>query len=258
MTGRGFILWAGLLLGQATGAVAAGNDEVVALAKAGVGDEAIIARIANSPCTYRVEPQDIVRIRKAGVSGRVIAAMIRRCAESGQLAANPADPAQALGLRQGVYAVDTGESRSRYLLVVPAIVAAGRAGGNGSLLMPAKSRLSLPGRNGAAISPSGKISFWIVSTASARKEGEVPAGFEDVRLVRLEQKSDRRQLQIGASANGFAISGIKSERIIETRIVRISETVHAINIQRDLTPGEYALIAREENSSYRVYDFSIH
>ena len=257
MTGWRSMLWAGLFLGLTTSALADGNDDVVALTRAGVGDEAIIASIANSTCTYRVEGRDIVRIRKAGVSSRVVAAMIRRCAVNDQPPSNPSDPAQALGLRQGVYVVDTGEGRTRYLRVVPAIVAAGQAGGNGSLLMPAKSKLSLPGRSGAAISALGKISFWIVSPASAANGSARAEGFEDVRLVKLEQKSDRRQLQIGASANGFVISGIKAERIIETRIARISDTVDAVSVQHDLVPGEYALIAPAGSNSYRVYDFSI-
>lgn len=242
------------LLSLSGAAQAAGNDDIVVLTRAGVGDEAIMARIAASPCAYKVENADIIHLRKSGVSSRVTAAMIRACAKKDQPTRDPADPAQAFGLRQGVYAVEAGVSGTRYSLIVPAIVAAGRAGGNGSLLMPSKSLITLPGPSGLALDASGGLSFWIVSSRSA---GIILPDSKELRLVRLDQKSDRRQLRTGATANGFAIGGVNPKHVIGMHVTPKSETISVVTPSKDLSSGEYALIQREGSNAYRVYDFSI-
>lgn len=245
---------AGSFLGISCIAQAAGNDDIVAMARAGVGDEAIIAQVAASSCTYKVETVDLVQLRKAGVSSRVTAAMIRACARKEVPAVDPSDPARDLGLRPGLYAVESGIGGTRYSLIVPAIVAAGQAGGNGSLLMPSKSRITLPGPNGLALAVNGRISFWIVSPGSTATNSPMS---QELQLVRLDQKSDRRQLQTGATANGFAVGGVSSKHVIELRVAAKSETVVVVTPTQDLPTGEYALIAREANNAFRVYDFSI-
>ena len=52
------------------------NDSVVALVSAGLGDEAVIAKIKASPAQYRLSTDDLIALKKSGVSGPVIAAMI--------------------------------------------------------------------------------------------------------------------------------------------------------------------------------------
>src|SRR3546814_17742863 len=51
------------------------NDSVVALVSAGLGDEAVIAKIKASPARYRLSHTDLLALKKNGVSGPVIAAM---------------------------------------------------------------------------------------------------------------------------------------------------------------------------------------
>jgi hypothetical protein len=240
-------------------AQAAGNADIITLVRARVGEDAILARIANERCSYNLETPDIVALRRAGASGRVVAAMIRKCATTEPAAANGTDLAQALGLRPGVYAVEAVEGRTKYLLMVPAIVAIGQSGGNGTLLMPSRSRITVPGTSAPPVATAGQLSFWIVSSARALpvSNTSAPPGFEDVSLVRLEQKANRRQLQIASSANGLAMSGVSPERIIKIRLAPKSKTVHVVTVERDLKQGEYALIAKDGASSFRVYDFSI-
>jgi tRNA pseudouridine-54 N-methylase len=52
------------------------NADVVALHKAGFGEELILAKIAASPTSFSVDSPDLVALKKAGVSERVIAAMV--------------------------------------------------------------------------------------------------------------------------------------------------------------------------------------
>src|SRR3546814_3396074 len=52
------------------------NDSVVALVSAGLGDEVVIAKIKSSPARYRLSTEDLIALKKNGVFGPVIAAMI--------------------------------------------------------------------------------------------------------------------------------------------------------------------------------------
>jgi hypothetical protein len=52
------------------------NSDVLALHSAGFGDDVILAKIAASPAAFTVEATDLVALKKAGVSERVIAAML--------------------------------------------------------------------------------------------------------------------------------------------------------------------------------------
>jgi hypothetical protein len=52
------------------------NADVLALHKAGFGEDVILAKIAASTAAYRTDAGDLVALKKAGVSDRVVGAMI--------------------------------------------------------------------------------------------------------------------------------------------------------------------------------------
>ena len=52
------------------------NDMVVALVQAGLGDEAVIAKVRASAAHYALSTDDLISLKKRGVPGAVIAAMI--------------------------------------------------------------------------------------------------------------------------------------------------------------------------------------
>ena len=56
--------------------VALTNEEVVALHKAGFGEEVILAKIAASPAAFHVAATDMVALKQSGLSDRVVAAMV--------------------------------------------------------------------------------------------------------------------------------------------------------------------------------------
>lgn len=67
-----FVLAVGCLLGQET----LTNDAVLKLVKAGLGEDLIIKMISSQPGKYRTGASDIVALKQAGVSDKVLAAMI--------------------------------------------------------------------------------------------------------------------------------------------------------------------------------------
>jgi hypothetical protein len=53
------------------------NADVVSLHRVGFGDEVILAKIAAGSAAFSVDAVDLVALKKAGVSDRVIAAMVK-------------------------------------------------------------------------------------------------------------------------------------------------------------------------------------
>lgn len=238
---------------------ASSNDEIVALSRAKVGDEAIVAQIANQPCQYQVELDDIVRLRKAGVSSAVVAAMIRRCESAASTVEDEGDGA-AIRLKPGLYSIRHSGAVAERSIMVPAVVAAGRSGGNGSLLFPDRSKISLPGPRSSLVLAGTRPVFWIVTAPhqrSAPDDRSPPPGYEDLQLVRLESKAGKRQLQTSSSANGVIMSGLAPNRSTPIQVIRKSRALYIVSVKTDLEQGDYALLASDKGNAYRLYDFAI-
>ena len=69
----------------------AGDAGVIALHRAGLGDDVILAKIASGPCIYDTSMGAMVQLKKAGLSDGVITAMVQRCAQG---------PAVEIGVRE--------------------------------------------------------------------------------------------------------------------------------------------------------------
>jgi hypothetical protein len=53
------------------------NEEVVRLVAAGVDEATVLAMIARSRPAFRLDADDVLRLKQAGVSNRILEAMIR-------------------------------------------------------------------------------------------------------------------------------------------------------------------------------------
>jgi hypothetical protein len=80
------------------------NDSIVKLVKAGLGEETVLTVVNQQPATFSLKPDDLVALKTAGVSDKIIAAMVAKGqAKSGPAAtaatsADPAPPAREIGL----------------------------------------------------------------------------------------------------------------------------------------------------------------
>ena len=52
------------------------NDRIIEMSKLGLDDDILIARIRNGSCEFQLRDADLVDLKKAGVSAKVIAAML--------------------------------------------------------------------------------------------------------------------------------------------------------------------------------------
>jgi hypothetical protein len=65
------------------------NDTVIKMVKAGLSDDIVLGSIRNQPPGFSVEPEDLIALKKAGVSDKVVAAIVEKAM------AAPAAPAPA-------------------------------------------------------------------------------------------------------------------------------------------------------------------
>lgn len=83
------------------------NDDVIKLAKIGIGDDAVIAKIRESATVdFKLDTNDLVNLKAAGVSGKIIAAMLDR--SSGAVVGGVVTPesARALAGQRSEAAID--------------------------------------------------------------------------------------------------------------------------------------------------------
>jgi hypothetical protein len=59
------------------------NDSIIKMVKAGLGDDVVLSTIKAQPAQYSTDPEGLIALKGAGVSDKVIAAMVDRMAASG-------------------------------------------------------------------------------------------------------------------------------------------------------------------------------
>jgi hypothetical protein len=66
------------VVGVAAGQQPLTNDAVIKMVKGGLGEELIVTVIEKQPGTFSVTPDELIRLKQAGVSDRILSAMIRK------------------------------------------------------------------------------------------------------------------------------------------------------------------------------------
>jgi PEGA domain len=101
----------------------------------------------------------------------------------------------------------------------------------------------------------GEPSFYFITT---RQQTEVGLNAGDLILIRLEEKPERRQFEIGAEGAWRASSGISITHQIQLFRDEVKPGAYKIAPAIQLERGEYALyLARGGGMSPYVYDFSV-
>jgi hypothetical protein len=91
-----------------------------------------------------------------------------------------------------------------------------------------------------------------------KQEAEAGVNAGDLVLVRLEEKTERRQFEIGAVGVARASSGISITHQIQLFRAEVKPGAYTITPAGALGKGEYALyLSRGEGMQAYVYDFSV-
>ncbi len=233
------------------------NADIVAMVKEGFSESSVIGSIQQNPSNFDTLPQVLMELKKQGVSQKIIDAMIE--------AAKPSTPGQP----QTSSSVSNQQALINGMAMVEVVFidVAGRTEmkiTNGEIpfsigfksIVPfgsSKQTREFKGNQAKLRTTTTSPTF----EASARNNVDVN---DQIGLLILTQKSDRRELQIGKLANGLGKSsnGFRKEDVVPIEITEIKEQNapgsffkrYSIKTANPLRPGEYALLA---NGTYYTF-----
>lgn len=264
---RGFVLALAAFAGVPGGARAQSFDNggVIALHRAGLGDDAIIAKVQSLPCNYDTSTDQLIALKQAGVGDEVIVAMVKRCAGAPRaqgIAPSSGDPMTAHP--PGIYLDRPGGQGHELLMLRPAATPGTKYTGNGSVLFPYQARIIIAQPSAQLVSGTRHPLFWFYFNAADRKvdtfgtaatlAAQSPNEFS---LVRFRRDGGNRQFTVGRVKPFVQIAGIDPRNTIRFTATEVGDSIFRVEMAGDLEPGEYAFVLSGEKGFFRVYDFSV-
>jgi len=117
-----------------------------------------------------------------------------------------------------------------------------------------KENIQLLGPHAQTVVSSQPVFYFI----PAKQEADAGVNAGDVILIRLEEKSERRQFEIGAHGVWRSSSGISLTHQVQLFRSEVKTNVYKIAPAETLSKGEYALyLSRGEGMAPYVYDFGV-
>lgn len=227
------------------------NDSVIQMIKAGLPEAVVIGKIKSTATKFDLKTDSLVSLKKAGVSDKVLEAMVAAGSGSapttGAMPAPPA-PAMAAGALKNTDVI--------YQLVGGKYVEMFATSANletNMAFFQSKSEVVLEGKKAQYRTTDKQPVF--LSTYSST----------DAPLVRLKQGDDHndRNLKIGSGAfmpfGGTQKMGVRNEDKIPVTIERDPRGFYKVTPSAALPPGEYGFILATGfgAGSGKIYDFGV-
>ncbi len=244
------------------------NDAVIKLAKAGLSDDLIVSTVSASPGTYDASADGLIALKAAGVSDKVIAAIVTKA--NAPVAATPAatgapaaaDPNDPLSLHEpGLYMVLTGPSGKPKMVQIERTVSTNEHVGNGFGSLPIKAKI--PEAHAVLRTSESKPVFYIYfPSGSGFTDIASPSQFS---LLTLDAKKDHREVVVGRIKQAgydskMAYMGFDNKAVISTSAVKVHPYPFKVTPDTNLPPGEYAFIAKaglSESQPAAIFDFGV-
>jgi hypothetical protein len=249
------------------------NESIVSMVKAGLSEAVVLARIRSGPASFDTSTNSLVALKRAGVSDKVIEAMVS-APKTGATAAAPAAPAAPAP------APPAGASQSA---PSPSVSAAARTSAGGAAAnLPRDSIFHLNGTKYQELQPqvieieSNHAFFSSKSEvvlggrkAEYRIADKQPQfysyfGPTEALLVKLKpgDKKDDRNLKMGSGGfhpyGGTSRQGVRSEDRIAVKSEREANGFYRITPVSPLPAGEYGFIVLSgATAGGRMFDFGV-
>lgn len=289
MFALGLGLMAACMVPAASWAETLTNDSVVALIAAGLGDEAVIAKVRTSPGQYRLSTADLIALKKAGASGPVIAAMIEAGAQgitSARAAMSADSPDPLVPHPSGIYMLVEGIGPARMARIDPTISNQSKTGGIlGYAFTGGIASLSIkaviPNVSARVASDKARPTFYFYFDAASRglSQGDAASPWlagaaasitspNEFSLVQFDVKKDRRETRVGSMNLAGAKSGVMDKDRIAFDYEQLAPGVFRVSPTTELPAGEYGFlysvsagagpgIWSSGTGSARIFDFSV-
>ena len=211
------------------------NDKVIQLSKIGLDDDIIISKIHTSSWKFNLQDDDLLALKKSGVSSKVIAAMLDSSVLTSSQVTIDGHAAQMHTLGQAKVGGRLGSALTYGIKSV-------------------KQKAFLP-------DPHSKL----LATKSPAIMIEIPKEdtIDNYILVELDKKDDRRELEVG-SVGGLvgAKTGVRAESIRKTTAKSEGGNKYLLSTVEPLKSGEYIVyvvgsIDKIKEIYGRGYDFTV-
>jgi len=227
------VLGAGANLGGQSADVT--NARVIEMAKMGLDDDIIIAKIKTGHPKFLLGDNDLMDLKKGGVSGKVIAAMLEASVLTSPVVKVDGNPVELHTLGQAKVGGRLGHKMSMGIKSV-------------------KEKAYLQGQHAA-----------VIASASPNIEVELPPSdsIDNYILVRMDGKGDRRELEVGSAGGSVGgKTGIRAESIVKTSAEPVSGRLYKVTAHNELKSGDFILYVvgsahYEEGVFGKGYDFTV-
>lgn len=249
-------------------------DDIIALTDAQVGDDAIIAKIRSTRAHFDIDTQQMISLRKRGVSPAVLAAMVDSKVDANTIMSSDSpDPLVPHPL--GVYHLSSDGPAPHMQRIEPTSATQTKTGGMfGFALTGGLTSLSLkivvPGPRAKVRSAGNGTFYFYTGDGGAAPVNNSMLGNSflvtspnDFALVRFAAKSDKREAKVGKVNIGGAQSGVMDKDRLPFTYETVKPGVFKITITTQLKPGEYGflyLIPGQGTSGAagsRIFDFGV-
>jgi hypothetical protein len=238
------------------------NAEVVKLVKLGIGDDVVLAKIHQAPTVdFKLETDDLGALKAAGVSGKVIAAMLDRSSVD----AGGNAPNAGLGSAAGRSGFATGDAPTGSVYLID--------GSHRTQLMRASPGVRTSGMAKKIINPFAKMKMLKTFSGGRAQlrtgitspvfEASLPSDLnpsDSIILVKLSADDDGREISVGSGRLNVS-NGIDKDDTVQIKIdespARTGSNAplktYRVSAALPLPAGEYAVLL--QNTLF--YDFGV-
>jgi hypothetical protein len=255
------------------------NSTVIELVRAGIGNDAVIAKIKASDGKYNLGTDDLIALKNQGVSSDVIAAMIGAStkADAGPAAMSLTDINPMTPHPSGLYLINA--SANRLDRIDPTVSNQAKTGGilgyaltGGIASMSVK--VAITGEAARVAAQSAAPSFYFFFDASNPQTANIASSWaagsaqtvsspSEFTLIRLMEKKGRREARVGSLNIGGAKTGVMDKDRIAFDYQMVRDGVYKVTPKQPLEPGQYGFIYALTGGgsggamTARIFDFSV-
>jgi hypothetical protein len=253
------------------------NANVVGLVQAGIGNDAVIAKIKATEGKYDLSTDDLIALKNQGVPGDVIAAMIAGTAKPAVAAMSITDINPMTPHPSGLYLIDTPANRLNR--IDPTVSNQAKTGGifGYALTMGIASmsvKVAISGETARVAAASSRPSFYFFFDASNPATANIASSWSagsaqtvsspsEFTLIKLAEKNGRREARVGSMNIGGAKSGVMDHDRIAFDYEMVREGVYKVTPKEPLKAGQYGFIYAIAGGgtggamTARIFDFSV-
>ena len=239
------------------------NESIVKMVKSGLGDALVVSMVQSQPGKYSITPDDLVKLKQAGVPEDVLAAMVNKSSVAAGSGATPAEGSAAVGdPNDPLVAHDSGiwlytrdrDGRPKMVVLERAAYQGSKTGGIFASAMTygikkAKTKAILPGAHASIQTEDANPVFYFYFENKAAGLGRSYFGIGNLSnpnqfaLIRLDVGKSNRETIIGQFGITGVSSGTNEKSMVDFKSERLRSGLYKVTPNATLQPGEYCFLA---------------